>query len=281
MDPRRIATETLTAFEKGSYTSSAGVNIELSSLLQECMEGTRHFQPEELAALESLTPQRPSPGAPTTFAVTPETSLQGAARLTASKTYQRIAVLNFASARKPGGGFLSGAQAQEESLARSSGLYLSLLRCPEFYDFHRSLDTCLYSDRMIYSPRCPVVRDDVGHWLPTPYLVDFITSAAPNAGAIMRNEPHNRARIGPTLRERVGKVLALAAHYQVDALALGAWGCGVFQNDPQLVAAAFYEWLSPGGAYEHRFSHVLFAVRDSSHDHLVYNAFANTLATLL
>ena len=34
---------------------------------------------------------------------------------------------------------------------------------------------------MIYSPRCPVVRDDVGIWLPVPYLVDFITSAAPNA----------------------------------------------------------------------------------------------------
>jgi len=97
----------------------------------------------------------------------------------------------------------------------------------------------------------------------------------------MRNEPHNRARIGPTVRERMGKVLALAAHYQVDALVLGAWGCGVFQNDPQLVAGAFYEWLSPGGTYEHRFSHVLFAVRDSSHDHLVHNAFANTLATLL
>jgi uncharacterized protein (TIGR02452 family) len=281
MDPKRIANETLTAFQKGRYTSSEGVDIELLSLLQECLKGTRHFQPEELVALESLTSQRSLSRAPTTFSVTPETSLQGAARLSANKTYQRVAVLNFASARKPGGGFLGGAQAQEESLARSSGLYLSLLRCPEFYDIHRSLDTCLYSDRMIYSPRCPVVRDDAGLWLPTPYLVDFITSAAPNAGAIMRNEPHNRARIGPTVRERVGKVLALAAHYQVDALVLGAWGCGLFQNDPQLVAAAFYEWLSPGGTYEHRFSHVLFAVRDSSHDHLVYNAFANTLATLL
>jgi len=281
VDPKRIANETLTAFEKGSYTSSNGVSIELLSVLEECLESTRHFKQEELATLESLTPQQPSLGVPTTFAITPETSLQGAARLTASKNYQRIAVLNFASARKPGDGFLSGAKAQEESLARSSGLYLSLLRCPEFYGFHRSLDTSLYSDRMIYSPRCPVVRDDAGHWLPTPYLVDFITSAAPNAGAIMRNEPHNRALIGPTLRERVGKVLALAAHYQVDALVLGAWGCGVFQNDPQLVASVFYEWLGPGGVYERHFSHVLFAVHDSSHDHLVYNAFANTLDSLL
>ena len=49
----------------------------------------------------------------------------------------------------------------------------------------------------------------------------------------------------------------------------------------QLVAAAFYGWLRPGGTYAHRFSHVLFAVRDSSHGHLVYDAFANTLAALL
>jgi uncharacterized protein (TIGR02452 family) len=281
MDPKQIATGTLAAFEKGSYTSSEGVSIELLSLLQDCLENTRHFQPEELAALESLTPQRPVPGAPTTFAVTPETSLQGAARLTASTTYQRVAVLNFASARKPGGGFLSGARAQEESLTRSSGLYLSLLRCPEFYEFHRSQDTCLYSDRMIYSPRCPVVRDDAGSWLSAPFLVDFITSAAPNAGAIMRNEPHNRLQIGPALRERAGKVLALASHNQVDGLVLGAWGCGVFQNDPQLVATAFYEWLGPGGSYQDRFQHVLFAIRDSSRERNVLSSFVHTFAPLL
>jgi len=94
---------------------------------------------------------------------------------------------------------------------------------------------------MIYSPRCPVVRDDSGRWLSSPYVVDFITSAAPNAGAIMRNEPHNRARIAPTMYERVGKVLALAAHRQGDGLMLGAWGCGVFDNaddpgDHQVIA---------------------------------------------
>ena len=47
MDPKRIATETLTAFEKGSYTSPEGVSIELLSLLQECLVSTRHFQPED------------------------------------------------------------------------------------------------------------------------------------------------------------------------------------------------------------------------------------------
>jgi uncharacterized protein (TIGR02452 family) len=281
MDPKRVATETLAAFDKGGYTSPEGVHIELSALLGACLEGTRHYQPEDLATLTAQTPQRLSAGAVTTFAVTPETALQGAARLILSGGYQRIVVLNFASARKPGGGFLSGAQAQEESLARSSALYLSLLRCPEFYAFHRSLNTCLYSDRMIYSPRCPVVRDDAGHWLSAPCLVDFITSAAPNAGAIMRNEPHNRTRIGPTLRERVGKVLALAAHHEVDGIVLGAWGCGVFQNDPKLVATAFYEQLGPQGLYGNCFGYVLFAIRDSTRERSVYNAFGNTFAPLL
>jgi uncharacterized protein (TIGR02452 family) len=281
MDHKRIATETLAAFDKGGYTSPEGVQIELSALLGACLEGTRYFQPEDLATLRAQTPQRVSAGAVTTIAVTPETTLQGAARLILSGGYQRIGVLNFASARKPGGGFLSGAQAQEESLARSSALYLSLLRCPEFYAFHRSLNTCLYSDRMIFSPRCPVVRDDAGHWLSAPYLVDFITSAAPNAGAITRNEPHNRTRIGPTLRERAGKVLALAAHHEVDGLVLGAWGCGVFQNDPQLVATAFYEQLGPQGIYGNCFGCVLFAIRDSTRERSVYHAFGNTFAPLL
>jgi uncharacterized protein (TIGR02452 family) len=172
----------------------------LSALLGACLESTRHYQPEDIATLRAQTAQRSSATAVTTFAVTPETTLQGAARLILHGGYQRVGVLHFASARNPGGGFLSGAQAQEESLARSSALYWSLLRCPEFYTFHRSLDTCLYSDRMIYSPRCSVVRDDAGHWLLAPYLVDSITSAAPNAGAVMRHEPHNRTQIGPTLR---------------------------------------------------------------------------------
>lgn len=281
MDPKRIATETLAAFETGSYLSPEGVTVELSALLGECLEDTREYQSEQLADLLSRLPHPSSTGVATTCTVSPESTLQGASRLSASGEYQRIVVLNFASARKPGGGFLDGAQAQEESLARSSALYLSLLRCPEFYAYNRSLDTCLYSDRMIYSPRCPVVRDDGGRWLASPYVVDFITSAAPNAGAILQNEPHNRTRIAPILYERIGKVLALAAYRQGDGLVLGAWGCGVFHNDPQMVASTFFTYLGPGGRFEKCFRHILFAIRASSRERAVYNAFVNTFASLL
>jgi uncharacterized protein (TIGR02452 family) len=115
---------------------------------------------------------------------------------------------------------------------------------------------------MIYSPQCPVFRRDDGTLLEAPYLVNFITSAAPNAGAIYLNERGNIALIPETLRRRSAKVLGLAAYYECDALVLGAWGCGVFKNNPQLVAKIFHEHLD--GAFRGRFRTILFSVLDRS-----------------
>jgi uncharacterized protein (TIGR02452 family) len=221
---------------------------------------------------------RPAIAETTAFELANETTLQGAARLTETGQYGRIGVLNFASAKNPGGGFLGGAKAQEESLARSSGLYHSLLRCPDYYTFHRKLDTCLYSDWMIFSPDCPVLRTDRGDWLETPFVVSFITSPAPNAGAIQANEPHNLPKIPAVLRERMGKLLALAVHHGCDALVLGAWGCGVFRNDPQLVASSFWEYLRPQAPFWGYFKKVRFSVLDTSKTQAIYNAFSASLA---
>lgn len=280
MDAKAIANGTLTALEAGEYVAPGGATVPIRELVSACVSGTAFYHPDTLEVIRERVLAQPGT-IETTVAVVNETTLEGCARLVASGQYRRVGALNFASAKKPGGGFLNGAISQEESLARSSGLYYSLRQSSQFYEFHRAQDTCLYSDRMIYSPACPVLRDDTGNWLAQPYTVDFITSPAPNAGAIMRNEPANRERIVPVLSERASKLLALAAYRECEALVLGAWGCGVFQNEPTTVAAIFVRHLGPEGAFYQRFHHVLFAVHDHSRTQETYRAFAVQLAGLL
>ncbi|HEX8034459.1 MAG TPA: TIGR02452 family protein [Ktedonobacterales bacterium] len=281
MNTKAIARGTLDALEQGHYFAPDSRTVDLTALLSACLSGTQLYNPDDLVHLRQQVLTQPGRQQSTTFAVVNETTLQGCARLAASQQYERIGVLNFASAKNPGGGFLSGARAQEESLARSSALYLSQRQCPEYYAFHRAQDTCLYSDRMIYSPACPVFRDDAGHWLAQPYVVDIITSPAPNAGAVLRNEPANRQHIVLVLTERASKVLALAASRQCDALVLGAWGCGVFRNDPSTVASIFYDYLRPLGLYAQRFRHILFSIYDPSRPAETYQIFAEQFTELV
>lgn len=215
------------------------------------------YEPGKLAKIEAACLVLPrGDGDPrTVFEVRDETSLQGARRL--ASQHRRVGVLNFASARNPGGGFLGGAYAQEESLARSSALYASLSRHPEFYRAHQGVDG-MYSDRVIYTRRCPVLREDDGTELASRYLVDFVTCAAPNLRHC--REP---GRVGDVLLARSARVLAVALHEGCDALVLGAWGCGVFGNDPGVVASCFRRHLVEG-PFRDRFAKVAFSVLDGT-----------------
>ncbi len=273
MRRKQIAHDTVAILERGSYQNATGRTVEVAALVRRCVENTRCHDPELLSDVREQLLAQPAACPATQFALANETTLQGAERLAGLGVYQKIGVLNFASAKNPGGGFLGGAHAQEESLARSSALYKSLLQCRHYYDHHRAQESCIYSDWMIYSPRCPVFRRDDGTLLEQPYLVDFITSPAPNAGAIQRNEPEALPQIPIALHERSAKLLALAASQPCDALVLGAWGCGVFRNDPRMVASAFFEHLAEGGAFWGRFAFVLFSVLDTSESQRIYKAF--------
>jgi uncharacterized protein (TIGR02452 family) len=222
---------------------------------------------------ESLA--RPHEPLTTTFEIVNETTLAGIARLLTCGCGP-VAALNFASAKNPGGGFLNGSQAQEESLARSSALHASLLRAWEFYERHRASPTLLYSDAMILSPHCPIFRDDDGMLLEQCRLASFITSAAPNAGAAATNRPDEVPHIAEVFRRRSEYVLALAALHGYKHLVLGAWGCGVFRNDPGLVAAAFADHLRRG-AWSGRFERVVFSVLDTSPAQDTFAAFQRAL----
>ncbi|MFO1512388.1 MAG: TIGR02452 family protein [Verrucomicrobiota bacterium] len=236
-----MAKETVAICDAGFYIAANGTRVNIAVELAKAKAGTALYTPEQPPA-EGLTG-----GTRTTrFEVRNETTFQALTRLAATGD-GHLACLNFASAKNPGGGFLNGSLAQEEALACASGLYPCLLTAPEYYERNRSNRSALYLDLAIFAPLVPFFRDDAGTLLEKPILASLITSPAPNAGAIAQNEPANLPNVEPTLRRRAEQVLAIASAHQVDRLVLGAWGCGVFRNDPRLVARIFSELLKPPG----------------------------------
>ena len=253
MNRKAIAEQTLQIVEARGYPG-----VDLTELVDNAIVGTRlHLPGETLAA---AGPVNASPHIEVTF----ESTLAAARRAGPG-----CASLVFASARNPGGGFLRGAEAQEESIARSSALYACQLTQPEFYEAHRASRDLRYSHRVIYSPAVPVFRNDKASLLDRPHTTAMLTCAAPNRGAI--TDPDIAATVPEVLRARATRVLEVAAGHGHRALVLGAWGCGVFRNDPAAVADAFAHALK---ALPH-FDSVVFAVRDRLPGTPVYHAFAD------
>jgi uncharacterized protein (TIGR02452 family) len=122
----QIARETLDILERGWYVAPSGQTVSLHEALANAAADTRLYLPHDYDILLGQVATVPS-FSQTTIAVTRATTL-GAAQALAAE-YPTLACLNFASAKNPGGGFLSGSQAQEESLARASGLYSTLHSC--------------------------------------------------------------------------------------------------------------------------------------------------------
>lgn len=240
-----IAEHTLAAIEAGRYVNARHEIVDIADAVAAAKAGTVMY-----ACGDAFAPPRPRP---MTIHVTNETTVDAIRRLAG-----HVGCLNFASAKNPGGGFLGGAQAQEESLARASALYPCLLVQQAHYDRNRAHRDALYLDLAIYSPGVPFVRDDDGGWLDRPVLTSVITCAAPNAGALRQHGRYDAARVEEALRRRAALVLAIAAHHGIERLVLGAWGAGVFGNDPAMVADAFAVHLA--GPFAGAFDEVVFAI---------------------
>jgi uncharacterized protein (TIGR02452 family) len=275
LDLVNVARETLSIVDGGTYATPSGVTVDVRGRIDTAVRGTVLYTPADLAALTARRGDVRTIGhAATRIDVTPETTAAAARRLWKTEERDLIAALNFASARHPGGGFLGGARAQEEDLARCSALYACLLTQPRYYEANRAHDTPLYTDHVIYAPDVPFFRDDDYELLDEPFLVSIVTAPAPNAGALPPHWPDARASVRATLESRAANVLAVAADRGHRRLVLGAWGCGVFRNDPEDVAAVFAACLA-SPHFEGAFDHVVFAVYDRSRDRTTLRAFRN------
>ncbi|HLM59574.1 MAG TPA: TIGR02452 family protein, partial [Pyrinomonadaceae bacterium] len=115
-----------------------------------------------------------------------------------------------------------------------------------------------------------------GSLIQAPYLVSILTSPAVNAGVIKQRETDKIHLIEPVNTERARKILWIANREKHKILILGAWGCGVFQNDPQMIARIFNELLK--GEFANCFERVIMAIYDKTPTRKVYQAFVEVFA---
>jgi uncharacterized protein (TIGR02452 family) len=250
-----LGRDTVRILRAGRYEAPSGAVVDIADALRRAVADTVTYPPDE------RTPNVPTGDKQTTIEVANVSTLAAARELVVAGC--RPVALNFASARHPGGGFLGGALAQEESLARSSGLFACIEGNP-MYDHHARIHDTMYTDYAIYSPDVPVIRDDDGALLEQPYPCAFITSPAANAKVVLERDRRRGPEIESVMRGRVDKVLAIAAAHGHDAAVLGAWGCGVFGNDCGMIAGLFREALTT--QFAGAFARVVFAILDTSRE---------------
>lgn len=201
-----------------------------------------------------------------------------------------ITVLNFASAVSPGGGVKHGSSAQEESLCRCSTLYPTLdqhFLWDAYYGKNRIAKNVLHTDACIWSPDIVICKTDESvpqrmestDWA----TVNVISCAAPN----LRQNPDNffnpeggkPVRLAPyeltsLHKQRARHIMHIAAANHTDVLILGAFGCGAFENDPDMVADAYSQVIGEYAAY---FKRIEFAIYCRRYEEYNYDAFKKTL----
>lgn len=167
----------------------------------------------------------------------------------------KTAVLNFASYKNPGGGFIRGMMAQEEALCHASNLYNILNRFENtYYKYNREhLNRALYLDRALYIPDVKFMSGK---------QVDVITCAAPNLSPIMKYNSVDSETVMKAIISRVAFLFSIIEKQQVDTVILGAWGCGVFMNDPYVMGYLLTHFLQDLNGCVKK---VIFAVPDAKH----------------
>lgn len=192
-----------------------------------------------------------------------------------SKIEGKTAVLNFASYKNPGGMFFEGSMAQEESLCHSSLLYPVLRdKLTEFYEYNRHcLNKALYQDRLIYASDILFFTDGRSQ----EKMVDVITCAAPNWGVYSKyngDTVNTRKKNKRVLYNRFKAILYSAVINECDTIILGAWGCGVFGQDPEIVASVMKSCLR---TYKGCIKKVVFAIPDNETYKTFYDIFMSEI----
>lgn len=213
-------------YQNGAYTTENDVKIDIAELSSR-VRNTLH---KEITLAPELKRKK-------AFRIETSTmrcsTIECILRLRRDGFSGNITALNFANAFMPGGAYILGGNAQEESLCRASTLYYELRKCMEIYWHNRLRLSPLYSDYMIYSRNVPIISDDSGKLLEKPYTASFLTSPAVNRSFARFICP--QSKINRVMETRIKKLVSLAVSENSDAIILGAFGCGMFGNKRKIV----------------------------------------------
>lgn len=162
----------------------------------------------------------------------------------------KTCLLNMASNRRPGGGVENGALAQEECLFRCSNLCQNLKE-----DFYPLLfDRCLYTKDAVF------FKDHKYDYI-TPTKFDVVTIPALNLSSNSVTSENDSYKL--ITKDKIRLMLSLAIKNDVKNIILGAWGCGVFKNNPDTISTFFHEILIDEN-YQNHFDNIVFAIINDS-----------------
>jgi len=249
---RAVAEQNAEIAKLGMFEAPDGSLLDISNEIEAARQRTRLISaPFDHGRVSSSIRTRVSFASETTIAALHRLHAAG---------HKKIAVLNFASATSPGGGYLRGGSAQEETLCRATLLYDVLRLQSGFYEQNKALADAVYRDVLILSGSVPVIRDNWDQLIFSPFVCDILSCPAPNRTALMAKGADKGAltRADAAVASRIRLILDVAASLEPDVTILGAWGCGVFGNDPIDVARLFRAGLHA----QQRLPNVHFAIPD-------------------
>ena len=256
IDRVKMAEETLQISKQGFYISANGYRVNLEDLPY------IYWPEQELIELharwEQTPPVQPNPDFRIEFMI--EDVIDTIFRLRfEGENMDAVGVLNFASAYSPGGGFIAGAKAQEETLAYCSDLYIKQVGSPYYVENHLNLSK-LYCNNMIFS-RVNFFRDSEFTLMDTPIVTNIITAPAVNMKKLA-DRGFDLSEANKVMKERMGYILDLMLETGCSTAVLGAFGCGVFGNDPVIIAQNWAELL----AKRPYFNRIIMSVKGSLTD---------------